>query len=247
LGQKATFSIVALIVSDGCPLRETEAICAAYACTYPNIIYLRKLNGGPSSARNAGIEFILSNLDQIQAAFFLDADNRLSANAIQTAFMALIESPAEVGWVYTDVDTFGIRWSAHFTIPYSPLVHVTTANMCDTGSLVSRRVFEHGIRFDEDARTGFEDWDFWLRCLERGFIGRPISFGLSYRQRPESRNQQHLRDSVAIISHIRSRHKNMSSPDTLLNWEHQTNPRCRAGTGPSCSSRRSARRSRRAG
>ena len=125
---------------------------------------------------------------------------------------------------------FGIRWSAHLTVPYSPLVHVAIGNVCDTGSLVSRRVFERGVRFDEDSRSGFEDWDFWLRCIEKGFLGQPHPFALAYRQRPESRNQEMMRNTTAIVTHMKAQHKTLSSPQRLLLWEHTTNPRYLYGT-----------------
>jgi glycosyltransferase involved in cell wall biosynthesis len=231
LAQKSTFDIVTLIVNDGCPLRETDVVSSAFSFAFPNVFYLRKANGGPSSARNRGIDFILHNWPEVGAIFFLDADNRLRPNALQTAFNALCSAPAEIGWIYTNIDTFGIRWSGHYTIPYSPLLHVIAANMCDTGSLVSRKVFESGVRFDEDSRSGFEDWDFWLQCVEKGFFGKPISFGLEYRKRPESRNERNKRNVTAIMNYIRARHKHLSAPDTLLNWEHSANPRYLYGVG----------------
>lgn len=225
LAQQCSFDVVIVIVSDGCPLRETDVVCSAYCSASEKVFYIRTANGGPSSARNRGIEFLLRNWGDIEAIFFLDADNRLRPNALQIAFDGLATAPFEVGWVYSNIDTFGVRWSGNCTFPYSPLLHVTAVNMCDTGSLVSRKVFEHGIRFDEDSRSGFEDWDFWLQCLDKGFIGQPIHFGLEYRKRPESRNEQNLRNSPAIMSHMRSRHKHLSSAKNLLNWEHLTNPR----------------------
>jgi glycosyltransferase involved in cell wall biosynthesis len=136
LGQKAPFGIGIVIVSDGCPLGETDTICTAYACSRPNVVYLRQANGGPGSARNKGIDYVLSNWSGVDALFFLDADNKLSPGALEAAYVALKRAAPHIGWVYTNVDAFGMRWSAHFLAPYSPLLHVTTANMCDTGSLI---------------------------------------------------------------------------------------------------------------
>ena len=75
------------------------------------------------------------------------------------------------------------------------------------------------------SRSGFEDWDFWLQCIDKGFIGQPVHFGLEYRKRPESRNEQNLRNIAAIMSHMRTRHKKITGSKNLLNWEHRTNPR----------------------
>lgn len=225
IAQQSTCDVIVLIVSDGCPWRETDVASTAYRSAAKNVFYIQKANGGPSSARNCGIEFFLNNWPEIEAIFFLDADNRLRPNALLTAYNALAAAGPEVGWVYTNIDTFGIRWSGHCSFPYSPLLHATAANMCDTGSLVSRKVFDCGVRFDEDSRSGFEDWDFWLQCINSGFIGQAVHFGLEYRKRPESRNEENLRNVTAIMSHMRTRHKELTSFKNLLNWEHRTNPR----------------------
>ena len=44
----------------------------------PRMHYLRDENVGLSGARNRGIEFVLAELPEAEAIFFLDADNMLS-------------------------------------------------------------------------------------------------------------------------------------------------------------------------
>ena len=77
LVQQSTCDVVVLIVSDGCRWQETDVASAAYSSAAKNTFYIRKANGGPGSARNCGIEFLLNNWPEIEAIFFLDADNRL--------------------------------------------------------------------------------------------------------------------------------------------------------------------------
>src|SRR3954447_26960276 len=52
LAQRCLYNIKIVIVDDGCPFPETELIGMAYALSHPEVIYLRKPNGGLSSARN---------------------------------------------------------------------------------------------------------------------------------------------------------------------------------------------------
>ena len=224
LAQKGAENIAIVIVSDGCKLAETDLVCSAYSAAYRNIVYLRKKNGGPSSARNYGINYVLATWAGVAAVYFLDADNRLTATALADAYRALVNNP-HVGWIFPNINSFGIIWSANYSIPYSPLLHIVHDNICDTGSLVARRVLESGVRFDEDARSGYEDWDFWLQCLAHGFIGHHAPFGFSYRQRPESRYREMNRQRPAMIDHLRKRHWAIASPRNLLRLEHETNPR----------------------
>lgn len=224
LAQQCAARIGIVIVSDGCRMPETDLIASAYALAHANVVYLRKANGGPSSARNYGIDYALRSWPTMQALFFLDSDNRLTPAALADAYDVLIGTEG-LGWVYPNIDSFGISWSANYGVPYSPLLHIVYDNICDTGSLVARAVVEAGVRFDEDAKSGYEDWDFWLQCLDRGFTGRHAPFGFTYRQRPESRYREMNRQRGAMVEHLRRRHWAIARPNNLLRWEHESNPR----------------------
>lgn len=224
LAQLCEPAVGVVIVSDGCPNRETDLVASAYATAHPNSVFLRKANGGPSSARNLGIAYVLRHWPAAEAVFFLDADNRLAPTALDDALAALRAHPG-TGWVYPHITGFGTEFVANYDLPYSPLLHVAYDNICDTGCLVSRAVLEAGVRFDEDARSGYEDWDFWLQCLERGFRGRHAPFGFAYRQRPESRFREMNRSRVAQLEHLRRRHPALAAPRTLIRWEHEDTPR----------------------
>ena len=224
LAQRGAPNFVIVIISDGCKQPETDLLCRTLATAHGNVVYLRKANGGPSSARNYGINFVLQSWPDLEAVFFLDSDNRLAATALRDAYAAWREDPS-IGWVFPDITSFGISWTANYGIPYSPLLHVVYDNICDTGSLVSRPILEAGVRFDEDARSGYEDWDFWLQSLSLGFTGRHAPFGFAYRQRPESRFREMNRKRGAMVEHLRSRHWSIARPGNLLRWEHETNPR----------------------
>ena len=106
------------------------------------------------------------------------------------------EQDPEVGWVYPNIDMFGQEWNSDYSGEYSVLRHLEE-NICEAGSLVRRAVFERGARFDESMRLGFEDWDFWLGAIERGFRGKHLeNFGFRYRRRPESMLSDSERDRL---------------------------------------------------
>ena len=224
LAQSSNVPFRVVLVSDGCTLSETDTVCRAYALAQPWVIYLRKPNGGPGSARNRGIDFALATWPALRAIFFIDADNRLAPSALEDAWQALLAHP-DAGWIYTNLDSFGMAWSGNYEVPYAPLMHVIHDNICDTGALVHRRVFDAGVRFDEDGRAGFEDWDFFLQALRQGFHGQPASFGFAYRRRPESRYRAMSRSRAAALDYLRSRHRDLSRAATLVAFEHRLDPR----------------------
>lgn len=225
LAQTAHFDIATVIVNDGCPFPETEDVGIAYAMSYANIIYLRKPNGGLSSARNFGIDFAVRNFPELEAIYLLDADNRITPSALQ-ALMSFLDERPDIGWVYPNIDKFGIAWSGNYATEYSRLLHVTFDNICEAGSLISRRLIDAGVRFDESMKAGFEDWEFWLQALEKGFTGanHPY-FGFEYRQRAESMLRDSNRSRDSIMSYIHLKHKTLFKTDTLLQYEHEEAPR----------------------
>ncbi len=225
LAQRANFDIATVIVDDGCPFPETADVGQAYALAHPNAFYTRKPNGGLSSARNHGIEYALRYFPELEAIYLLDADNRITPSAIKALMDFLVARPG-IDWVYPNIDKFGIAWAGNYTAEYSRLLHLTFDNICEAGSLVSRRLIDAGIRFDETMKAGFEDWDFWLQALGKGFRGanHPY-FGFEYRQRAESMLRDSNRTRDAILSYIRQKHKALFETQSLLACEHSEAPR----------------------
>lgn len=225
LAQRAGFPIRLVLVNDGCPHRETDQVCREYALSYPDrVTYLRKPNGGLSDARNHGIRHALATWPTVEAIYMLDADNRLRPDAMSNAMAALDNHP-EAGWIYPNIDMFGMSWAGDYGGDYSLLIH-TVMNICEAGSLIRREVFDSGVYFDTEFKSGFEDWDFFLTAAEAGFRGRNIdNFGFLYRKRAESMLADSERDAEAIRSEMRKKHKHLFSPRGLLELEQQEAPR----------------------
>lgn len=225
LAQRADFPIQLVLVNDGCPHRETDLVCREYALSYPDrITYLRKPNGGLSDARNHGIRHALATWASVEAIYMLDADNRLRPDAMANAMAALAQHP-DAGWIYPNIDMFGLSWNSDYGGDYSLLIH-TMINICEAGSLIRREVFDAGVYFDTSFKSGFEDWDFFLTAAEAGFRGRNIdNFGFLYRKRAESMLADSERDAEAIRSEMRKKHKRLFSPRGLLELEQKEAPR----------------------
>jgi glycosyltransferase involved in cell wall biosynthesis len=216
---------IEVVVSvDGDPRREVFDALTLYAATRPELHVIFGPNAGPGGARNRAIDFIVETFPDAKAVYFLDADNRVLPTTIETLYERL--KAEQCGWVYTNIDTFSVRWGAHYGDGYSRLTHCVADNICDTGSMISIDVFHAGVRFDADRQNGFEDWEFWLSCIEAGFVGVPChDTAFEYRLRAESRFKEANRDRAASVSFLRRRHKALFRRSTLVDFEHEEAPR----------------------
>ena len=71
-----------VLVNDGCKYKETEIKGIIYQSQIKNLYYIKKLNGGLASARNAGIDYSLKLFKNLQYITFLDPDDRIETQEI---------------------------------------------------------------------------------------------------------------------------------------------------------------------
>ena len=213
-----------LLVNDGCPYAETHEFCIRIRAAHPDRIrYIRQKNRGPGAARNAAIELALCVWPDFDAMFFLDGDNRLGSSTIRQMHHSLRRHDAD--WVFSDMHLIGRNGLVGMAGEYCVLEHMLR-NYVDTGSLLSRRVLDAGVRFDSQFTLGFEDWDFWLGAARRGFRGvYAASCGFLYRRRPESMIRNSNRDRDEIVGHLRRKHRGLINPRTCVRIEHKEAPR----------------------
>jgi glycosyltransferase involved in cell wall biosynthesis len=216
-----------VIVNDGCPFPSTDWLGSYLKDAYPNsVYYLRKANGGLSSARNRGIRFALAAWPSVRAVFPLDADNRLSPTTLETLWRAIASSPEEVGWIYQDLAMFGRDDTVcRMGLPFS-VYRLMHENFCDAGSLIHRRVFDSGVWYDEAMRRGYEDWDFYIQATGRGFKGHPIpGTGFLYREHGHSMLADTKSVHERVYDSIREKHRERFQPAELTSLEHSEVPR----------------------
>jgi hypothetical protein len=156
---------------------------------------------GPSAARNRGIELVTSAY-----VLFLDADDLLLPEAIETMLDPLEQAPDDVAFAYPNALHFGNRHD-YERKPDFNLYLLTFENFCPVTSLFDARVFAGGIAFAEDLREGHEDWDLFLQIADRGARGvRAPGPTFLYRKRGFSRvDAQHLAER-AYGEELRTRH-----------------------------------------
>jgi glycosyltransferase involved in cell wall biosynthesis len=127
------------------------------------------VNGGPSRARNAGIE-----LARGRYVLPVDADNLLLPTAVSQMVAQLAVAGETVGFIYPNQQFFGNRDDYAIAPPWNPY-RLLFDNYCDTCSLFDRAVFDAGLRYAEDIVFGHEDWDLALSLASSGIRGEPAA------------------------------------------------------------------------
>lgn len=200
-----------IIVNDGSP-DNTDEIARRWIEKDSRFKYLKKENGGLSSARNEGIaislgEFILP----------LDADDILDADYLTKAVPVLEQSP-ELGIVscYT---RFFKKNIADFFYELKPqgdrTIYLHYVNQLIATSLYRKECWSEAEGYDETMKKGFEDWEFWLNVTKRGWTYKIIpEFLFYYRKSNQSMLMQTI-DSHAedIKRYIFTKHKELYLED----------------------------------
>jgi glycosyltransferase involved in cell wall biosynthesis len=175
-----------IIVDDGSTDRETRDLLASYE--RPRTRVIRTENRGLPAARNRAIRE--SSGDFVCA---LDADDLLEPTWFEEAIEILDGDPT-VSFVSHWVRSFGDE-RYDWTPDRCDLAALLDMNTINGAAMVRRLVLlEEGL-YDETMRHGGEDWELWIRLLERGHRGVIVPRLLfRYRRRPDSmsRAMSHL-------------------------------------------------------
>lgn len=160
-----------IVVDDG-STDNTPELVRGFKTDIP-VEYVRKSNGGLSSARNAGISMCIGDF-----IAFLDADDEWYPEKLEEQINVFQKSDLQnLGVVYCGyniIDENGNRTDKYFVLELDPSIRgnvfdrLLEANKIagsGSGVLVRRESFEKVGGFDESLRA-CEDWDMWLRLAE---------------------------------------------------------------------------------
>lgn len=165
----------------------------------PRVELVRQANAGLAEARNAGLRRV-----QTPYALVLDADDRLTDDALQRLYDPLRAEPA-LGFSYGIMRFFG-GWEGVLKMPpYDPYRLLYRHNIGST-ALIRREMFEDVGGYDPTFK-GYEDWEFWLHALECGWRGRRVeTVTLLYRRHGRSRHLGARPHYRAIFRQLRRKH-----------------------------------------
>ena len=154
-----------IVVDDGSTDQANERALAELP---DGVRLIRQQNAGVSAARNAGFE----NSDS-ELLLMVDADDRLTLDALDVLRPPLEANP-DVGYCYGLMKLIG-AWSGVLRFPdFDPYILLHRSIAGAQLGLVRRRCWEDAGGFDP-AIDGYEDWDFCLSALERGWRGLQIN------------------------------------------------------------------------
>jgi glycosyltransferase involved in cell wall biosynthesis len=168
-----------IIVNDG-SLDNAEEVAKQWVEKDIRFVYLKKKNGGLSSARNAGIanaqgEFILP----------LDADDKIASSYVELAIESFQED-ASLKVVYCKAEEFGERVGLWQLQPFS-LIDLAQYNMIFCSAMYKKLDWELVGGYDVNMIYGLEDWEFWIAILKKGGNVKCLDeVGFFYRIKAES-------------------------------------------------------------
>ena len=141
-----------IVVNDGSTDNTSEV-----AKEYP-VKLIEKVNGGLSSARNAGIkeatgEWILP----------LDSDDIISSDFVEKT----IGKDDIVGVYQQEFGDSQTKWvNPNLNPKFEDFLKANQTNCC---SLFKKEIWEKVGGYDENMRLGYEDWYFWLKSTKAGY------------------------------------------------------------------------------
>lgn len=153
-----------IVVDDGSTEPETLEILGSLP---DSVRVVHRPNGGPAAARNTGAAeadtpFVL----------MLDADDKLRPEAL-SLLRAPLEQDPTAGFSYGLMQYFG-HWSGVLRFPQYDPYRLLYRSIISATSLIRRELYEDVGGFDARI-AGYEDWDFYLGALERGWTGRRVN------------------------------------------------------------------------
>ena len=151
-----------IVVDDG----STDDTADRMAAFGPRVKFIRKENGGVSTARNLGMAKAIGDI-----IAFLDADDVWHPKKLEIQLAKLVARP-DLGMLGTETYLWPaarhppIDPSIPLTVRVSPLADLAVKNAFVTSTvLVRREVLRKVGEFDTD-QFGTEDYDLWLRIAQ---------------------------------------------------------------------------------
>ncbi|HHT9135737.1 MAG TPA: glycosyltransferase [Candidatus Wunengus sp. YC60] len=157
-----------IIVNDGSPDNTSEVARQLIGKYYDKqIMLVEKENGGLSDARNAGIKSSTGKY-----VLPLDADDLIHPEMLKKT-VSLLESHPEIAIAYTDVKHFGSANRVVYAGEYD-FKRLCRENHLSYCSLYRREAWDAVNGYNPNMVLGYEDWDFWISCGEKGYYGKRI-------------------------------------------------------------------------
>lgn len=151
-----------IIVDDGSKDEESLKKLDDVSTMDYRIKVFHKENGGPSVARDFGISKCNSSTKYV---FFLDCDDIIDKTMLECLYWTL-ETHSDASFAYTSMINFGDReflWEQYLTVEREKRENV----ICISSMVKKSDLLEVG-GFGIKEKAMYEDWNLWLKLLEKG-------------------------------------------------------------------------------
>lgn len=182
-----------IIVHDGCKKPALVPGCE---------VVFREDNIGVARSRDEGFRISTGKL-----LLFLDADDALPENFLEETLYTIKSSsiayPHILMWCHwSEKPKKNEMHAAPTKITEKTLLQ---SNQVTVTSLMSRDVYESVGGFDPELEI-WEDWDFFIKALKKGFHFKRANTYIKYRQLASSRNHQPDKLKKQVYELIKKRH-----------------------------------------
>jgi glycosyltransferase involved in cell wall biosynthesis len=198
-----TFRDYEIIVVDDGSTDETEQVLAPYRGL---IRYIRKENGGPASARNAGIR-------QASGEYiaFLDADDIWLPDKLQSQIDFISKNP-DLHVLFTDCaifDQHGFVTSSikenHNISARITFQDLLTKHFVPMSSIIVKRACLDEIGLFDESLTGAEDYNLYLRLAQKfqfGYLDKVLVYHRKHENSLSEDLEQMRRDELTNLDKI---------------------------------------------
>lgn len=195
-----------IIVNDGST--DEATIRKLHSFDDPLITVLHKENGHLSSARNHGIHH-----SKGQYVVTLDADDTFEREFIRKGVEVLQQEPV-VGAVTCYLKSFGLKKYSWKPLGGDIKNFLFRQESC-ASAMFRKECWDKTGGYDEGMKTGYEDWEFWIRITAAGWRVHVIKeYLLNYRVTEKSMLlTQSEPNREVIVNYIMEKHKE-------LYWQH---------------------------
>jgi len=181
-----------IIVNDGSS-DDTENVSKLFCKKDKRFRYIYKKNGGVSSARNIGIKNSSGEL-----ILPLDSDDIIADQYLEKAIEHFKLFP-NTKLVYCKVQLIG-NGTGEWGLPNYNYEVFLFENMIFCSAFYKRKDYDLTNGYNEDYKTGLEDWDFWLTLLNENDIVYTIpEICFYYRIRDSSRTRSLTNETFQIL------------------------------------------------
>ena len=205
-----------IIVNDG-SLDNTETVAKEWCKKDNRFEYILKANEGLSSARNTGIENAIGEF-----ILPLDADDLIHPNYIELAVSSFLEND-RLSMVYCKAKKFGLEVGEWDLEDYDYL-KLLLSNHIFCSAIYRKKDWVRVGGYDEQLKSGFEDWAFWIKILnENSLVYKIPEYLFSYRiksssmLRDMSNHDQELAKWHIFIDNMKIYERNFVAPITAMN------------------------------